>query len=328
MADYGKVFRRIWSSPEFMAASEDARTMTLYLLTTEHGTSEGLFRLPLAYASNDLRWSFERASNALDELVRTGFIGYDEALGIVLIVKALRWNKPTSPNNVKGAANAVAELRDTPLRQVFLEQCDLYCPELATELTSVNGWERRTSDPVEEAELGTPSEGPSKDLPTPFEGGPHSPTPTPTPTPTPQNHLSSSQANTTRTAEVQAVFEHWQTQLDHPNAKLDAKRTKAITDRLKDGYTVDQLQTAIDGILLDPHKMGNNDRRRKFDDIELACRTAANVDALIDLATNGNPKALPAGNDRRARTKVRGDEWEARMADVDSWMTPSIEVAS
>lgn len=118
--------------------------------------------------------------------------------------------------------------------------------------------------------------------------------------------LSSSQANTTDAADVQAVFEHWQQRLDHPQAKLDDKRRKAIKARLADGYTVDELKTAVDGILRDAHKMGNNDRGRKFDDIELACRTAANVDALIELATKGAPASTtPRGPETLAQKNAR-----------------------
>ncbi len=313
MADYGKVFRRIWSSPDFMAASEDARAMTLYLLTSEHGTSEGMFRLPIAYASNDLRWPFDRASNALAELVETGFIGYDEQVGIVLVVKALRWNSPKSPNNVKGAASAVAELRDTPLRQLFLDQCDQYCPALATELTSNNGWVRCEIPPEDAPDQRDSSEGSSKGLRTPSEPGPHSPTPTPTPTPIDQPLLSSSQANPTRADEIAEVFGYWQERLGKQRSQLDAKRTKAIKARLVDGYTVDDLKLAVDGILLDPHKMGANDRQRKFDDIELACREAANVDALIELATNGNTAPARRSSDRRSRIADNGDAWVAEM---------------
>ena len=79
----------------------------------------------------------------------------------------------------------------------------------------------------------------------------------------------------------QAVFEHWQKVMDHPRAKLDAKRKRNIKARLKDGYTVADLLTAIDGCRKTPHNMGENEQRTKYDDIELICRDAVHVDRFI-----------------------------------------------
>lgn len=85
--------------------------------------------------------------------------------------------------------------------------------------------------------------------------------------------------------EVEAVFSYWQNQRGHGRAKLDAKRTKAIKARLKDGYSVEDLCGAVDGISRSPHHMGQNDQRTVYDDIELICRSATNVDKFIKLAT-------------------------------------------
>ncbi|HWU84478.1 MAG TPA: hypothetical protein VN028_03985 [Rhodocyclaceae bacterium] len=83
---------------------------------------------------------------------------------------------------------------------------------------------------------------------------------------------------------MQDVFSHWQRALNHPQAKLDEKRAKAIAKRLADGYTVAELRHAIDGIRNSPHHMGQNDQRTVYDDIELICRDGAHVDKFIKLA--------------------------------------------
>lgn len=84
--------------------------------------------------------------------------------------------------------------------------------------------------------------------------------------------------------DVQAVFSYWQTQRGHERAKLDDKRKKAIKARLKDGYTVGDLCLAVDGISKSSYHMGQNDSRSVYDDIELICRTAVNVDKFVKLA--------------------------------------------
>src|ERR1051326_2126761 len=61
-----------------------------------------------------------------------------------------------------------------------------------------------------------------------------------------QNDLSRSTA-----AQVRFVFSFWQEHLNHPKAVLDGKRERVITQRLKDGYSVDDLTTAIRGLKLD-----------------------------------------------------------------------------
>lgn len=87
--------------------------------------------------------------------------------------------------------------------------------------------------------------------------------------------------------ETAEVFSYWQMKMNHPQAKLDAKRGKAISARLKDGYTVGEICEAVDGCLLSPHHMGQNDTRTVYDDIELICRDGTKVDRFIKLARQG-----------------------------------------
>lgn len=77
---------------------------------------------------------------------------------------------------------------------------------------------------------------------------------------------------------IAEVFEHWRTVHRHPHSKLDAKRRKLILDRLKEGYTVEQLKTSISGYLLSAHHMGQNDKSAVYDSLELLLRDAKHVD--------------------------------------------------
>jgi len=73
-------------------------------------------------------------------------------------------------------------------------------------------------------------------------------------------------------------------------SKLTAKRDKAIKARLKEGYTVDQIKQAIDGCRNDPFSMGQNDRQKPFNDIELICRTGEKLESFME--TIGNEKII------------------------------------
>lgn len=64
-------------------------------------------------------------------------------------------------------------------------------------------------------------------------------------------------------------------------SKLTPKRDKAIKARLKEGYTFEQIKEAINGCRNDPFSMGQNDRQKAFNDIELICRNGEKLESFI-----------------------------------------------
>lgn len=84
--------------------------------------------------------------------------------------------------------------------------------------------------------------------------------------------------------EVETVFERWKATLGYTRARMDAKRAKAIRDRLRDGYTVEDLELAIFGCSVSDFHQGQNDRSTRYDDIALICRDAEHVDRFIATA--------------------------------------------
>ena len=61
------------------------------------------------------------------------------------------------------------------------------------------------------------------------------------------------------------VFQHWQTVMNHPHAKLDKKRKGKIKQALKLGYSVADLKQAIDGCAKTPFNMGKNDNGQRYE---------------------------------------------------------------
>ncbi|MGF6978978.1 hypothetical protein QFZ94_007493 [Paraburkholderia sp. JPY465] len=128
--------------------------------------------------------------------------------------------------------------------------------------------------------------------------------------------LSSSSEKTTNVdAKVIAeIFAYWQKTMNSPRSKLDAKRTKAISIALTNGYTAREVCTAIRGCSLTPHNMGDNDRGEKFNDLTLILRDAAHVDRFI--ANDANPpqhgsRTLSAEDRRRELSEANGKAWLA-----------------
>lgn len=82
------------------------------------------------------------------------------------------------------------------------------------------------------------------------------------------------------------LFEYWQRTLNHPRAKLDRKRKRAIEQAIKLGYTIPELQKAIDGCKNTPHNMGKNDSGQVYDDISLIFRDSEHIERFIRNADN------------------------------------------
>lgn len=110
MRDYGKVHTSFWTSPNIRSLSDDGRSLALYLLTCQHGTIAGVFRLPDGYICEDMQWEKERVSETLLELSRNGFATRCEVTKWVWVHKHLEWNPPENPNQRKAAAKVACQV--------------------------------------------------------------------------------------------------------------------------------------------------------------------------------------------------------------------------
>ena len=81
---------------------------------------------------------------------------------------------------------------------------------------------------------------------------------------------------------VEAVFAHYQK--SHPRSKLDKKTKDLIQNRLKDGFTAEDLTKAIDGNHRSPHHCGQNSTGTKFHKLSLIMRDADQVNTFIEHA--------------------------------------------
>lgn len=104
--------------------SDDVRLLALYLLTCEHRTAEGLFRLPKVYAADDLGWSKPKLERCWRHLVDDGFIGWDKDAQVVLIHRAIHYQPPANDKVVLGALKRLADVPRSHLLVVFAESLD------------------------------------------------------------------------------------------------------------------------------------------------------------------------------------------------------------
>lgn len=134
MARYYPVSPLIWT--DYTARSWDDATKLLahYLLTCPHRNLEGLFRLPLPYIADDLGWKAPKVEKAIRRLEDDGFIARDETTDVVLIRKALKYQAPKSPKQIKGALAVLSEVPKSSVHPDFIAACDKYAPSLAEAL--------------------------------------------------------------------------------------------------------------------------------------------------------------------------------------------------
>lgn len=112
MRDFGAIYSGFWANQDLREAGDDARLLAAYLLTSPHTNSLGAFRLPSAYACEDLGWVSERFRNGLETLSNIGFVKYDEGSKFVWICKFLVWNRPANPNIWKAIAKMAKAVPD------------------------------------------------------------------------------------------------------------------------------------------------------------------------------------------------------------------------
>lgn len=93
-------------------------------------------------------------------------------------------------------------------------------------------------------------------------------------------------AQSARRDQVASVFNHWRQVMKHPRSAMDAKRRKLIESRMKEGYSEEDLKSAIDGCSRSSFHMGGNDRQQRYDGLDLILRDASHVDNFLSLERN------------------------------------------
>lgn len=81
------------------------------------------------------------------------------------------------------------------------------------------------------------------------------------------------------------ILNYWKIVMDKPRARMNAKRKKAINDRIKEGYEWEDFKLAIDGCRKSSFHMGDNSRNKPYNDIELICRDGVKLEGFAEQKT-------------------------------------------
>lgn len=124
MRDYGKVHSKFWSSQTTGSMGDDAKLLAVYLLSCQHSTIAGVFRLPDGYVAEDLGWTLARVSKGFAELSEKGFASRCDLTKWVWVIKHLEWNPPENPNQRKSAAKIAQTIpKECAWLRVFVKAC-------------------------------------------------------------------------------------------------------------------------------------------------------------------------------------------------------------
>lgn len=111
-------------------------------------------------------------------------------------------------------------------------------------------------------------------------------------------------------SDVQAVFDCWFSVMrKEPTTKLSTKRQKVISARLSEGYSVEDIKSAIVACHASPWHMGQNDRHTVFNDIELICRTPEKLDGFLQMT-------------KPVESPWFGEHAQATINNLQNWQPP------
>lgn len=127
-------------------------------------------------------------------------------------------------------------------------------------------------------------------------------------------------------ADERAVYEHW---IGRWRSVVQGKRVpdfsperrRKVQARLAEGYTVDDLKTAIDGMFASPFHRGEGGGKR-FLDLELACRNSVKTDGFIQDAPSPPPPRPTARPDEPVSTAPAATDEELAAFFADNVAEP------
>jgi hypothetical protein len=272
MGRYRKVDSKIWNDDKFRSLTDDGKLVFLFILTHPHMTGLGAMRATIPGLAAELKWSTKAFQEAFGEALRKGIIEYDEDACFVGLPNFIKYNPPESANVVKSWGKVWTDIPECSLQVKLYERVkgfleafhegylEAYMLIVKQKCEQPSGNQEQEQEQEQELKhTSPPAPCSSKD-------------------------------------QVLEVIDHYKTY--HPTAMRNpqpaSKEWKKICDRLKEGYTVEQLKLAIDGNHRSPHHCGKNDSGTLFHGLELIFRDASKVDGFVEMASSNGSSEVTA----------------------------------
>lgn len=280
---YRTIDVRLWGDQKFRKLSPlqpSGQALFLYLLVNPNTTSiPGIYRAGAAAIAEELGWTLEGFREAFAEVLQEGLVKADLNARVIFIPNAIKYNKPQSPNVVKSWVTCWDELPECALKEQAFQALKAFVETLG------EGFAKAFNEtfPKPSAKTMPNQEQETEQEINIREALPASPVPA-------RSSIKAENLN----KDVEDVFAYWQEVMESPASKLDKARRNKIEVAFKLGYSVKDLKQAIDGCASNPFYMGNNDRKKKYNGINLIFRDAEHIEQFI---ANSAGHASPPAND-------------------------------
>jgi len=289
VARYRKIDTRIWGDARFRQLSKpkpNAQTLWFYLLTNRHTTSiPGLYGINIPTIAHELGWEIGSANECVREIIDAGLVRFDTEAGLIWIKNAIKYSPPESPNVVRSWRVSWDELPECPLKinawhmlkaflegfsKAFAEAFAEGLPEAPSEYGAVrlkypsaNQEQEQEQEQEQDKDICVSEKKTTQAL----------------------TETSRAKARRSVSSEIQTVWTAYREY--HPRLpgtlKSNRKEYRLVKARLEDFSTADLIQ-AIHGYHASPFHNGDNDKGRKYLNLQLICRDIEHVARGIEMA--------------------------------------------
>ncbi len=321
MRNYAKVMPEYWTSSlcrEINRHEPRYHQIVFYLLTNPHANMSGVFYLPKVYLAHDTGCCISFVEQALDFLADYDFCSYDAHHEIIWVHSMLKEQVGEKLKvSDKRHGHLLTQLQRLPALSFMQRFCDTYAE-------SHQLHDEQLLPPIPEAPSKGLTKGHSKGLIKPL-GKPVTVAVTETVSVTAAVSLKSKSPSPQKIEpDVMKIFQYWQEVMQHPTARLDEKRQRLIQKNLA-LYSVSELQDAIDGCASSPYHMGDNERGKRYDSLELIFRHADKIEGFIhDKYHPPRSRQLvkrKGETDISAFNRVAGERWLQESTTFDADVT-------
>jgi uncharacterized protein YodC (DUF2158 family) len=244
-----------------------AQLLALYLMTCPKANQTGLFVVTSGDIGHDLGFSPVATRNAKTALLDAGFMAYDEDNSWIWIYEMLRFQIGDTMRAADKRNIGVQRYIDQHAKMPFVRE---FIQKYGESHNLVYSPPKQTIPLITKA---------PKLL---FDDEPE-----PEPPPLPEMKA----GPVMQAKQIREVIAHYRTY--HPGRfkaiAPGAVEWRHIVARLNEGVTVDEMKKAIDGMMRCPWHQGQNDRRRKYDSLELVTRSSRKIHELIEVPLTATP---------------------------------------
>jgi len=304
-AKYRRIDPRIWNDEKFQKLSIEERLLTFWILTSSRINRCGFVLWSPGLASEETGIPRNRIDTVCDTVCDTVFWIRDPASKTIFLPTFFKYNPP---DNLKAFQGALSDLHDVPatslksllsktkvyLKPSFHHVIDTVCHTLSDTVCDTVSTRNSNSNS-------------RKGVAAQLQGIDVSPT------------VDSSKKSASETKVlggdggkgIANVVEHYQSH--HPRAQPGDKERALIRARLKDGFSVEDLQAAIDGCHNSPFHGGENTDGRKYQSLALIMRDASHVTQFME-----QPVDEPVMSEKERRGRRAAEQFLAMGKDGEN----------